>query len=790
MSRNQQHRGSGSYHHSNTDRGATTSERGATETSATTASRGGFQRRNGSPHNNNSNSHVDTGTSATTFRSKGSTKPSFVDKPHHTSSTSHTTNTNNAKTSSQLSSQQPFRRAPLALVATSHHGGAFTSRHNNNNNNAHQTPPPPGPPGSEHAHVNIRSSNGTLWYHNQPYLSKLQPQLNNGSDSNQLPLAILRARSAGQARDASGAQQQPSVNYCRHYLLGQCNRGTMCRFAHLEQHTVVVRESREGKPLRAHSHSSSTSKARRGVGQSPPPPPPPPQLLEDDNNGGWGEDGGNSLGNWEYDQEEGDRVGEDDGGVDCSSSNNFHPLNIRTNFSYLPNSYYYGGGGDEDESNSGNDEFTAPRNSTSNSNYGYQKSVLPMPSSSSSKHNGGVSPLVHNEQQQYSSPTTTTAVTSASALYASSHRPYYHNGPTPSPDASSTSPNASFSHNPYPPTTYTVNVPHHPGGADYSDWVPTLSPGGSVRVHHPYLGAPLALPSSSSAFEHDEASSSGAVDELDQRHGTDGDVSPSPSSAAPHMPARSNTEVFEEDPEVTVVEGRVSSQPPPQRASSDFQSCDDGGEYATTSSLRSTVQQQQPLHPYRSPPSVLPMPSYHLHGTAASVASAGRSPTMSNTTPITSVHASPSCQPSLFSQMPAGYDEEEMDLLMLPSAHVDTVAKFTAQQRAFSLMVGPMAVPAASAIAGGNTGNTTVTPSPEQHYASVTSHPSSLTRYPGASSAGGAVVVGRSGELASSSEQHTPRLGYQQPAGKQSPAVPPTWPAVSPDEELIIKTLW
>lgn len=652
--------------------------------------------------------------------------------------------------------------------------------------------------------MTIRKPNGSTWYQNQPYSRKPLPLTETATTG-----AFQRARSAGQPRGGGSGDAAPSVNYCRHYLLGQCNRGTMCRFAHLEQHTVVVRESREGKPLRAHSCTPTPPQYAHGSGGQPyysqraetgstAPPPPPFHSNENEDGAYWGEDDV-----WYGDDDANDNEDDDENAVMCSTGAHAGD-DAHTHYFSIPSV----------DATDGSTDFVAFDDA----------SVLPAPPLSSStssmfpyKVGGGASGrhYGYGQQQQLSHHTASAMFDSATALYTG-HRghPHYVYGPTPSPDSSH---NASFSHNPYPPTSLTLTVPPSCVSAAGG-----ISPSGSVRVHQPYSGVATANTSPSCraglfSSQSVTPSEDGGSDEGDRFYDDEEDyderahdVSPSPASVAPHMPARSNTEVFADD-DVTAAQhvlGDQQQQQLQQRASADFQSCDDGGECATASlqttassltpSLSTSNSTQHTFPSQTSPSTQFPQHSCALHypsygtGSNAAALQAGRSPTMNSATPNTSVQASPSIQPSLFSQLPAGYDEEEMDLLLLPSAHIDA-AKFAAHQRAFSLMVGPMHVsPGPSGLAhGGAVGNPNQV-SPEQQYASVTSLPSSLTRYPSAAAVTTVYLSGmaRSGEVASSSEHHTPHSTYQQvtpfgAAGKQSP-----WPAVSPDEELIIKTLW
>jgi len=78
-----------------------------------------------------------------------------------------------------------------------------------------------------------------LWKCNNPYGG---PSLETAASQ------ANRPQQQQQQQLLSGAPQ-PTQNICRHYLLGKCNRGALCRFTHLEKHHVEVRYSRHAKGL-------------------------------------------------------------------------------------------------------------------------------------------------------------------------------------------------------------------------------------------------------------------------------------------------------------------------------------------------------------------------------------------------------------------------------------------------------------------------------------------------------------------------------------------------------------
>lgn len=508
-----------------------------------------------------------------------------------------------------------------------------------------------GPPegGGSVAHVTIQRANGTLWYRNQPYLLPLRrPETG-------APSAVAggtRPRSASAATTRDTANPPSTVNYCRHYLLGQCNRGTMCRFAHLEQHTIVVRQSREGKPLRSHScHSVCTV--------PPPPPPPATRWAEEE---AWPDDGAG-----------------DSGGYYAES---------------------YGAPGDDSVYADDREGYSDGHGSLTPASFLHPSSCM-------------------NESYYY-----------ASSLWG--QRPA--NGPTPSPEVSR---NASFAHNPYP--AYVA-----PSSASLSRRSPSSS-SAVLRVHDPYAtrtadATPTcdAHPWTTISTPSSSPSSHVAV------------LSPSEQ----RMPPRTDTEVFANNEALVANDeapprrqGTAESDGAAQRCTNVFK--EDGGEQPTLS------------YPLLSPnPHILSPP----HASSSFNNPPGSGSAVQ--TPAGSLQPSPSltCQPSLFSQMRPGYDEDDIDLFLLPP---------TATAHHYNKQHGGGCYAAA---------HPTPPPHPGTGFLCSPAQPNIATRPGPHHSAGWA--AGRSGELASSSDQCSPQLLHQ-PFGARSP-----YPTLTPEEELQVKMLW
>jgi hypothetical protein len=305
-------------------------------------------------------------------------------------------------------------------------------------------------------------------------------------------------------------------------------------------------------------------------------------------------------------------------------------------------------------------------------------------------------------------------------------------GPTPSPDVSR---NASFVHQPY---SVLPSPGGHPTSPEVIATAPTTPSSSQRRVHDPYGASVTRV--SPTLFVQDRILS--ADEETPS-------ASQSP-SRPPRMAPRTDTEVF------------MDSDDGVARFATDAEA-NDGGEQATAkveppAPLRTTTLSSAPV-------SLHPSPSL------------------------------PSCQPSLFSQMPPGYDDEEMDLLLLPVATTSNHFRLQQQQQQSQSFFFPGAQHFGYSGPAGKheqkqRSNTMLIPQDGRPESSCISPNDGLHLTMQKQNSGGN-FTGRSGELASSSEQHTPQhLSSVRPpsAGKMSPSS--LWPPLTPEEELHLKTLW